>query len=80
MVAPFSQIIFAIVLFWRIRGYIQHQQTKPIVFDSVVANGNPRSFFVKAEQLFTPSLIHVHILPQPLVFLNFFKILIWAWK
>lgn len=44
MVAPFSQIIFAIVLFWRIRGYIQHQQTKPIVFDSVVANGNPRSF------------------------------------
>lgn len=47
MVAPFSQIIFAIVLFWRIRGYIQHQQTKPIVFDSVVANGNPRSFFCK---------------------------------
>lgn len=43
MVAPFSQIIFAIVLFWRIRGYIQHQQTKSIVFDSVVANGNPRS-------------------------------------
>ena len=39
---------------------------KPNIFDSVVANGYPRSFFVKGEQHYTLSLIHVHILSQPL--------------
>ena len=66
MVAPFSDIILAIVLFWRVHGYIQqHQPTKPIIFDSVVAKGYPWSFFVKGKQVYTSYLIHVHILPQP---------------
>jgi len=57
MVAPFSKLSLQSYCFEEFMVTYSNSQTKPVIFDSVVVNGNPRSFFVKQ--------IDVHILPKP---------------